>query len=221
MNVSVPYTWDRFDTMFEQGYMKHLRHALNDFVSKEQAENICNEIIAEAEKVFAANLGRIIDKPAQGHILMTSYVLASYRILQQYIDDVASIKRIIGDAVCEPGMGWIQWAVRLSLFLARDKMKMMVEQTNKKAVGYGESFVIEQQGDGASFYSSNVKRCGYHEFFKANGAPELTRLLCAWDKIWADEIKPDKHGIEFRRPTTIAAGNDMCRFEFQHVNKEG
>lgn len=220
MNASAPHPWERFDAMFEQGYMKHLRRQLNSIVSNEKAENICNAVISEAEKVFTANLRRITDKPSQGHILMTSYVLASYRVLQQRIDDVESIKDIIEKAFCEPGRIWIQWAMRLSLLFAQDKMKMIVGQTDKSAASYGKSTVIENQGDGISFYSSNVKRCGYHEFFKANGTPELTRLFCAWDKNWAAEIKPDKHGIKFSRPTTIAAGDDMCRFEFRRLNKK-
>jgi hypothetical protein len=82
---------------------------------------------------------------------------------------------------------------------------------------YGNKFVIEQEGDGKPFFSSNVKQCAYHEFFKANHAPELTKVFCSWDRLWANEIKPLRHGIKFERPTTLAEGDVECRFEFERL----
>jgi hypothetical protein len=80
---------------------------------------------------------------------------------------------------------------------------------------YGATFEFEHEGDGSGdFFASNVTRCFYHTFFLANGAPELTPVFCDWDNLWAEEIVPARHGLRFARPTTLASGGDMCRFQF-------
>jgi hypothetical protein len=52
---------------------------------------------------------------------------------------------------------------------------------------------------------------------KANGAPELTLAFCTFDNLWGDLLKGDDYRVRFERPTTIAAGDDSCRFEFWRV----
>ncbi len=220
IKVSAPYPWDIYSITFERHYMKHLRRELNNVAPGEKVESICTAVPKEVEKIFTSNTKRILDKPGQRDILMASYVLASYCIARQHIDDVDLVKQVVGNAFCSYGQTWVKMMTRLSLFFSRDKMKTMVDYNKKAALKHGKNTVFEEEGDGILFHSINVKQCGYHEFFKANGAPELTKLLCPWDNNWADEIKPDKHGIEFSRPTTIAKGDDMCRFQFRKVDKK-
>ena len=220
IKVSAPYPWDIYSITFERHYMKHLRRELNNVAPGEKVESICTAVPKEVEKIFTSNTKRILDKPGQRDILMASYVLASYCIARQHIDDVDLVKQSIKNAFCSYGRGFIKLITRLSLLFSRDRMKAMVESSKNLDQKHGKHMVWEAEGDGVSFYSENIKQCGYHEFFKANGAPELTILLCDWDNNWADEIKPDKHGIEFSRPTTIAKGDDMCRFQFRKVDKK-
>ncbi len=69
------------------------------------------------------------------------------------------------------------------------------------------------QTDEGDLFTSTVTRCGNVEVFGALGAPELGRLGCDHDLAGYPAIA-DRHDFEFRRPTTIAKGGDVCRFRF-------
>jgi hypothetical protein len=69
------------------------------------------------------------------------------------------------------------------------------------------------QTDEGDLFTSTVTRCGNVEVFTALGAPELGRLGCDHDLAGYPTIR-DEFGFEFRRPTTIAKGADVCRFRF-------
>ncbi len=69
------------------------------------------------------------------------------------------------------------------------------------------------QSDEGDLFTSTVTRCGNVEVFTALGAPELGRLGCDHDLAGYPMIE-DRHRFEFRRPTTIAKGGDVCQFRF-------
>ena len=61
-------------------------------------------------------------------------------------------------------------------------------------------------------------------FFARNGAPELTRVLCAMDMVWADEMNAGPYNVVFQRPSMMSAGGDKCRFQFrrqEETNRRG
>ena len=64
----------------------------------------------------------------------------------------------------------------------------------------------------------NIERCFFNDFFRANKAPEVTALFCALDKIWAEALEQGRYGVRFERPTTLAKGNDACRFQFHKLD---
>jgi hypothetical protein len=59
-----------------------------------------------------------------------------------------------------------------------------------------------------------VSRCAFHQFFAAHGAPELTALVCEWDRAWMDVLDAAPAAIRTSRPTTIASGGAECLFRF-------
>jgi hypothetical protein len=59
-----------------------------------------------------------------------------------------------------------------------------------------------------------VTACAFHRFFEAHGAPELTSLVCEWDRTWMDVLDAAPAAIRTARPTTIASGGSECRFRF-------
>jgi hypothetical protein len=69
------------------------------------------------------------------------------------------------------------------------------------------------QTDEGDLFTSTVTRCGNVEVFNALGVPELGMLGCDHDLAGYPAIA-DRHDVEFRRPTTIAKGGDVCRFRF-------
>jgi hypothetical protein len=74
------------------------------------------------------------------------------------------------------------------------------------------TYVQEVQDRTRSFI--NIQQCFFNDFFRANGAPEVTPIFCAMDYLWAEELEQPHYGVRFDRPTTLAQGDDMCRFQF-------
>ena len=60
----------------------------------------------------------------------------------------------------------------------------------------------------------NIERCFFNDFFRVNQATEVTSLFCALDKVWAETLEQPRYGVRFERPTTLADGDDACRFQF-------
>ncbi len=75
------------------------------------------------------------------------------------------------------------------------------------------------QSDEGDLFTTTVTKCGNVEVFNALGCPELGRLGCDHDLAGYPAIA-DRHGFEFRRPTTIAKGGDACRFRFYRQGTE-
>ena len=55
-----------------------------------------------------------------------------------------------------------------------------------------------------------IQRCFFNDFLRGNQVPELIPVLCACDNIWADEIKKEKHGVTFQRPSLLSLGDDAA-----------
>ena len=71
------------------------------------------------------------------------------------------------------------------------------------------------RSDAAQIAKENAR---FAEFFHRNGAPEVTATLCALDDIWAEELRKPGYGVHFERPTTLAKGDDACRFQFTKID---
>ncbi|MFC3229328.1 L-2-amino-thiazoline-4-carboxylic acid hydrolase [Marinibaculum pumilum] len=77
----------------------------------------------------------------------------------------------------------------------------------------GATIDREMLVDDGTVREYNVTRCGYAEFFKDLGEPELGRfLLCDLDFDMAEVGAPD---VEFRRTQTIMQGAPYCDFRYR------
>ena len=85
---------------------------------------------------------------------------------------------------------------------------------------FGAAFEYVSDVQDATRSFTNIRRCGFNDFFRANRAPEVTRVFCALDIAWADEMERRRLGVRFERPTTLARGDDACRFQFTRVPRE-
>jgi hypothetical protein len=68
--------------------------------------------------------------------------------------------------------------------------------------------------------TSSVILAAYQHLSPVVGAPRLltmTPLFCALDKVWAEALEQPQYGVRFERPTTLARGDDVCRFQFHKV----
>jgi hypothetical protein len=51
------------------------------------------------------------------------------------------------------------------------------------------------------------------------GRPELTSVLCEFDRNWLAMISPERHGFRFERKTTLGYGGASCPFHFFRVSR--
>lgn len=170
-------------------------------------------------EIFNAEEQNITDKQSQSHQLMCAYVLASYEMMMSKSSNKQNVIEELSNALKNFGGKYIQWSMKIMLWIKRDKQKFIENAAiEKSTASYGDSFEIGEERNENQF-TSIVKKCGYFDFFKRNGVPELTKIFCEWDSLWADEINKQNCGIHFKRPTTIADNNDDCRFEFHYIKK--
>lgn len=204
--LKTKYELDWQDKSFIKTFIKNI-----ESLSEKEKENTVQRFV----EIFNAEKNNITDKQSQSHQIMCAFVLAAFEKL--------SINNCKEDALNELtetlkkfGGKFIQWSMKIMLWVKRDKQKFLENAAIEKSKEtYGDSFVIDEERKDRQF-TSIVKKCGYYEFFRRNGKPELTGIFCAWDLLWADEINKQNCGIEFKRPTTIANQDNDCRFEFHY-----
>ena len=83
---------------------------------------------------------------------------------------------------------------------------------------FGSAFRSATTAQDGSRNFVNIERCFFNDFFRANDAKEVISLFCALDKVWAEALEQPRYGVRFERPTTLANGDDACRFQFRKVD---
>jgi len=209
----LPFSWSVFDRHTEKGFLSTIRNQLEKEEILLEVDYLLNRIVVEADHVFKSHLDYAVDKPSQGHLLLVSYIWAADEVLSGPLKEPGKVKSILVKAVCDPGRFFVKWSMRLSLMLARDKMKMMKDGATRKLSMYGKQFSMECKEPDDNTFIMLVSTCGFHEFFKQKGKPELTDVLCEWDKIWYQEINPHRDGIAFELTETLASGGECCCFK--------
>jgi hypothetical protein len=84
---------------------------------------------------------------------------------------------------------------------------------------FGRAFQFENPRDDQRACYLDVLRCLWHAFFAAEGCPELTAILCAFDHNWIGAIAPERHGVRFERALTLGTGGMLCPFHFFRVSR--
>jgi len=82
----------------------------------------------------------------------------------------------------------------------------------------GGALEVEEVEHTDDRYAFNVTRCGYAEFYKKMGVPELGLLLsCSRDFALTEGMSPD---MELTRTQTIMQGASHCDFRFRLKKRE-
>ncbi len=204
--LETKYALDWQDKSFIKSFAKNIK----SFSAKERQS--AEERFIE---IFNSQKNYISDKQSQSHLLMCSFALAVFENLNLKKNQEGSIQELT-TALKQFGGKYIQWSMKIMLWIKQDKKKFIENAAIEKSrATYGESFeIMELRAENT--FSSIVKKCGYYEFFKRNGIPELTKIFCEWDSLWADEINKQNCGVRFERPTTLANNDEDCRFEFHY-----
>lgn len=175
-------------------------------------------IEAETSALIESNHHLAVDPAADNLIAYTSFILASYRVL--ITTGIASdqSREILGRIMIRIAQERLKdhMGNRFGLSPVQKKGAFETVAANFKPFGekmYGAAFRYEQEVRDNARIFVNIRTCLFHDFLLANGAPELNRLFCNLDNLWAEALEKD-YGVFFTRPTTLADGGDMCRFRF-------
>ncbi|MDA2803248.1 L-2-amino-thiazoline-4-carboxylic acid hydrolase [Nocardiopsis suaedae] len=174
---------------------------------------------ARQDEVEAANRSRVVDAPARQNLRMVAALMAAYEALRSRLGRDAALDLV---RVCfnEPFADAIREGTRARLDDAEDAFSSIVEMSKaREEFAFGKGFVFDRAADDGGRYHVDVHRCFFHEVLSANGAPELTPVLCAFDAAWIEAIDPGGHGFRFERPTTIGTGGTHCPFHFDRTRE--
>ncbi|MGW5154237.1 L-2-amino-thiazoline-4-carboxylic acid hydrolase [Nonomuraea wenchangensis] len=172
---------------------------------------------ARQDELEAANRSRIIDEPARHNLRLTLALVAAYEILRPRLGRQQAIAAVQA-AFVEPFGDAMKAGTRAMLDQAPDAFRAMVEMSkSREEHAFGKGFVFERPVDDDERYHLDVRWCFYHDVLVANGAPELTPAMCAFDANWIEAIEPRRHGFRFERRTTIGMGGTHCPFHFDRV----
>ncbi len=206
------------DGMFRRGYLREVKKRLTAILPGEE-KVLTEQVAAEGDALLHANAHMAIDAPARSNLVMTSLALATYRVLLTKGIERRAALTFVQEALLEPNRKWMALFTRISLRLSRDRLALLASiSKSKQTHAYGIAFDFEHETDEMkSYFTTRVKKCLYHDFFRANGAPEMTPVFCAFDNLWGDVIANGEYGVRFDRPTTMGWGDDICRFEFKRT----
>ena len=175
-------------------------------------------VSARANNLVESNAHRAVDAPTQQWLQRSSLVLAAYQELEPLAGRV-EVLSVLCEALTVPFKGGVSRYLAERFGVSDDaphEAFVRISENFKKRGEdrFGQAFVYDEDVQDATRSFTNIRKCFFNDFFRANGAPELTSIFCALDKIWADALEEQRYGVRFDRPTTLAQGDDACRFQF-------
>jgi hypothetical protein len=181
-------------------------------------------ITTRAENLVAANRRMARDAPGEQWLRTCSTVLAAYQELQSFVR-AAQLLPIFLYAMATPFRqqipAYLENRFGISPDAPQEAFLHISENFQKRGVqGFGVTFqyATDVRDERRNFV--NIERCFFNDFFRVNQASEVTRLFCALDRIWSEVLAQPRYGVRFERPTTLAAGDDACRFRFYKTGSD-
>lgn len=174
---------------------------------------------AEADRIATENHALAVDVAGRRWLALCSVLLAGYRALLPRAGGAPAAIAVLQSAMTRPFTAGIKTFLHDRFGISQDapeeafdRIAQTFQSRGRERFGRAFSFVPDGQSDACSF--TKITRCLFNDFFRANDAGELTVVCCAMDYVWAEELAHPRYGVRFERPTTLAAGDDACRFRF-------
>ncbi|WP_431913903.1 L-2-amino-thiazoline-4-carboxylic acid hydrolase [Nonomuraea jabiensis] len=196
---------DRDTALLLDGFYDHLAGEHGDLVPAMRARH---------EELEAANRHLIVDEPARHNLRMTLALVAAYELLLPRLGRPATIEAVRAAFVEPLGEATRQGTLAMLDTAPDPFLAMVAVSKSREEHAFGKGFVFDRPADDDRRYHVDVRRCFYHDVLTANGAPELTPVMCAFDANWIEAIEPGRHGFAFDRRTTIGLGGSHCPFHF-------
>jgi hypothetical protein len=216
-----PLIDDEFASQFLRGVSERLTAA-----ELERWQTAQVSVQRDASRIAEENAQLAEDPAAARWIGLSSMLLATYSSLRSSLGDEQRAIAVLGEALTRPLREQITSYIEARFGISQDAPEEAFHHVSQSfktrgEVSFGRSFryVDDVRDDRRAFV--NIERCLFNEFFRQNGAPEVTPILCALDNVWADELSKPRYGVRFERPTTLAKGDDACRFQFTKTEPPG
>ncbi len=179
-------------------------------------------VLQTAARIELANAGRIVDAASAQWVTFCSHLLASYRTVAAQTGDSDAAIAVLTEAAGRPFAQQMTTYLVGRFGIAQDAPGEAFDRIaeNFKTRGetrFGATFIYVQAVQDRDRSNILITKCFFNDFFAANNAPEVTPILCALDMVWAKELAHPRYGVHFERPTTLAAGDDACRFRFMRI----
>jgi hypothetical protein len=181
-------------------------------------ERLASEVAARVEQLVQANSRVVRDAPSQQWLRTCCVVLATYQVLNPYLDG-PRLLAVLRDAMAAPFRKGITEYLESRFGITDDAPQQAFSRISENFQKRGEErfgstfrYATDIRDGRRNFV--NIERCFFNDFFRANQAPEVTSVFCALDKVWAEALENHRYGVRFERPTTLANGDDVCRFQF-------
>jgi L-2-amino-thiazoline-4-carboxylic acid hydrolase len=154
-------------------------------------------------------------------LALSRLVLVAYRVLRPLIGQDRAIS-LLRAVLSRPFRRRIADYMAARFGISQDAPETAFDciSQNFKARGeqlYGPGWTYVQAVQDHRQSHVYVTRCLFNDFYRAHGAPELTALFCALDGVWIEELHRARYKTRFERPTTLANGDDACRFQFSRA----
>lgn len=187
--------------------------ASNDGISFE------SEIEAERDSLIQILAAQVTDEGSLRILEQIAEVLSVYKVLlRRGLDAEGASDAIVSalslwvnenaSAYAEARLGIRRTAPDAALEDVRRNFKKRGEER------FGEHFTYVLEGADNRRAHFAITRCLYNDVLRSLGYPEVIPVFCALDVIWTAEATNAPFPLTFDRPTTLARGDDRCRFYF-------
>jgi hypothetical protein len=199
--------------LWARAFLRNCRREMRPLMAN--ARHADQEIRRRAQELFDERVESLPDKQARQILGICSLVLAASEVLEREVAEASAAFDIVRRAFAKTYPGPFTWMVRTWLLLHRDPVGNLLgrsfEALGRRMYGKSMQFTEERRDDSVDML---VTRCAFHQFFIDHGRPELTVLVCAWDRAWMDAIDRSRRPIRTERLSTISTGGECCRFRF-------
>jgi hypothetical protein len=202
-----------FEGLPRRAFLNSLTQNLQEYPQLRGREQVVRDRIVElCEEGIQRHSSLAVDNRAQIHLQMACLVQAAYKTLLPWLGNdqqkvIQLIRKPVGESAAEP----LGFAQRFVLFFHLNKFKFVSSSLKLMEADFGKGFTLSHHVS-PGIHKARVSRCLYHSVFTAEELPELTPIFCALDRMWFDQLRPQKHGVEFLRPSTLAKGDAACEF---------
>jgi L-2-amino-thiazoline-4-carboxylic acid hydrolase-like protein len=182
-------------------------------------EHLEQTLRAEADRIANENEALAVDAAGRRWLTLCSVLLAGYRTLLPLVGGRPAALAVLQSAMTRPFTAGIHAFLRDRFSISQDAPEEAFERIaetfqSRGQERFGRAFRFVPDGRDEAQSCTIITKCLFNDFFRANDAVELTAVCCAMDYVWAEELAHPRYRVRFERPTTLAADDDACRFQF-------